>query len=61
MTGSGDIEGLEDLMASQGMTQLEAVLFRGLTDGYTHLEWDASDMARHLAAFLINNLAMVQE
>ncbi len=57
MTGSGDVEGLEDTMASRDMTQLEAIIFIGITSARRdHLDWDDDDLARYLAQFVVDNL-----
>lgn len=62
MTGSRDIEGLEDLMSSRDMTQLEAIMYSGLLEcRIDHMDWDDDDLARGLAKFLIDHLPEVHD
>lgn len=57
MTGSGDIEGLEDTMADRGMTELEAIIFHGINECVqNNPESDNNDLARFLAQYIVDHL-----
>jgi len=63
MTGSGDVEGFEDIMAATGMTLLEAVLYTALdsSDYIVGGQEHTADAARRVAKFLMEHLPATVE
>jgi hypothetical protein len=57
MIGSGDEDGIHDVMVNHGLTELEAVLYLAIMDyGDRSVPAEVADQARHHAAYLIQHL-----